>query len=167
MNAPELSSRQLELLLFYIKHIEEHGYQPTYREAATHFGITSRAIQDRLLQLARKGYCEMPVKRGDRCVRFPHLRFEHHFVSEPTPPEIVDEPHPQTGEIIRLALQTFFFNNDNEPAKVATMAETIGAAIPKVYAALNHDKEGIFRKVKGPGRAILWQLRTGAKDARV
>ena len=58
---------QHEVLAHLIDHVCEHGFQPTVAEMAEHFGVTPRAVRDRLDHLVRKGYLAAPVKRMERC----------------------------------------------------------------------------------------------------
>ena len=52
-----LTEKQRQLLMFIHGHIRRHGYPPTLREMAEHYGVRSpNAINDRLKALERKGY---------------------------------------------------------------------------------------------------------------
>jgi SOS-response transcriptional repressor LexA len=72
------SEKQMELLDYLIRHIEEHGFQPSYSEMAEHFGVTKNAIQGRLRGLARKGIIELPrrAKVRERAVVLKQVRFK-------------------------------------------------------------------------------------------
>jgi SOS-response transcriptional repressor LexA len=72
----EISEKQLETYLSIIRHVEEHGYQPTQQEMADALGVTRRAIFDRLRQFADKGFIFLPEGNIDRNIGLPHLRFE-------------------------------------------------------------------------------------------
>lgn len=50
-----LTARQLEVLDFIRRFVEDEGYPPTIREIAQHFAISIRAVQDHLAALEGKG----------------------------------------------------------------------------------------------------------------
>lgn len=55
----ELTEQQERVLRFIAKHISEEGAPPTFRGIAKHFGFAStRAAQDHVAALVRKGYLE-------------------------------------------------------------------------------------------------------------
>lgn len=55
----ELTEQQERVLRFVAKHISEEGAPPTFRGIAKHFGFAStRAAQDHVAALVRKGYLE-------------------------------------------------------------------------------------------------------------
>src|SRR5262245_29939665 len=55
----ELTEQQDKVLKFIAKHIAEEGAPPTFRGIARHFGFAStRAAQDHVAALVRKGYLE-------------------------------------------------------------------------------------------------------------
>lgn len=55
----ELTEQQERVLRFVAKHIAEQGAPPTFRGIAKHFGFAStRAAQDHVAALVRKGYLE-------------------------------------------------------------------------------------------------------------
>jgi repressor LexA len=52
-----LTSRQTQVLEFINQYLEDHGYPPTVREVAGHFGFRSpRAAHDHMKALERKGH---------------------------------------------------------------------------------------------------------------
>jgi SOS-response transcriptional repressor LexA len=72
----EVSQKQLELYRFLVHHIEENGYQPSHTEMADAFGVTKRAILDRLRQLEAKGLIEPPEAGRERAIRLKYVRFQ-------------------------------------------------------------------------------------------
>jgi repressor LexA len=55
----ELTDQQEKVLRFVARHISEQGAPPTFRGIAKHFGFAStRAAQDHVAALVRKGYLE-------------------------------------------------------------------------------------------------------------
>jgi repressor LexA len=77
---PELSEKQREVLEFLVRFIEENGYQPSLKEMAEFFGITKKALRDRIMQLRAKGYVNVPAERQERCLKLSNLRFKAVFV---------------------------------------------------------------------------------------
>jgi SOS-response transcriptional repressor LexA len=71
---PGMSDKQLEVFQHIIKHIQDHGYQPSVAEMAIHFEVTKRAILDRLKLLQEKGFIRQTGK--DRAIDLPHVRFQ-------------------------------------------------------------------------------------------
>lgn len=52
-----LTNRQAQVLAFISDHLAQHGYPPTVREVAAHFGFRSpRAAYDHVKALEKKGY---------------------------------------------------------------------------------------------------------------
>jgi repressor LexA len=59
-----LTKRQAEVLEFINRYLEEHGYPPTVREVAAHFGFRSpRAAHDHMKALQKKGYLRVRAGR--------------------------------------------------------------------------------------------------------
>jgi len=59
-----LTKRQAEVLEFINTYLEDHGYPPTVREVAAHFGFRSpRAAHDHMKALQRKGYLRVQAGR--------------------------------------------------------------------------------------------------------
>lgn len=57
--ADGLTKRQREILDYIMWYIEEHGYQPSYRDIGKYFGIKStRGVSDHIEALRRKGYLD-------------------------------------------------------------------------------------------------------------
>jgi repressor LexA len=55
-----LTKKQTEILAFIREHIAEHGYAPSYREIADHFGLSSPAtVHQHVQALAEKGVLEL------------------------------------------------------------------------------------------------------------
>ena len=56
-DAPRLTDRQREILVWITSYIDDYGYAPTWREIASAHNIGSmNAIRDHLGALERKGY---------------------------------------------------------------------------------------------------------------
>jgi hypothetical protein len=158
-----ITPAQEELYLFIISFIEEHGFQPSMTEQAEHFGISVKAVKDRQIQLAVKGFVELPPRHSDRCLRFKHVRFTRVVSPERSRgPDRAVEPNPVTGPLIRAALVEYFHQRDNAPATVAEMAAELRMAVQKVYVALEHGPGGRFEAL--PGRPQRWRL-TEASEA--
>lgn len=77
-----MSDKQLEIFQFIVAHIQDHGYQPSVSEMATHFEVTKRAILDRLKLLEEKGFIRHTGK--DRAIELPHVRFQAAATRRPT-----------------------------------------------------------------------------------
>lgn len=155
----EISEKQSELYVYIVRHVEQYGYQPSKTEMAEHFGVTNKAIGDRILQLANKGYIELPPKHSDRCVRLKHVTFRATLAEhEPEPPVTKTEPNPVTGPIIRDTLVRYFKNRNNRPATVAELAAENGFMVNKVYPALQHAPTGMFERVSSEGSVQRWRL---------
>lgn len=80
--AKKLSQKQAQLYLYLIEFIEKHGFQPTQREMAEHFGVDKKAIADRLRGLQRAGVIQLPGAGLERAIRFPFVRFKAGFHRE-------------------------------------------------------------------------------------
>lgn len=79
----ELTEKQAEVWKYLVDHVERHGFQPSNREMAEHFGIFPKALSDRLDQLASKGYIQFAGKWQDRCLKLNYVRFHAEFTEEP------------------------------------------------------------------------------------
>ncbi len=77
-----LSEKQAEVFQFIVEHVETHGFQPSNKEMAEHFGIYPKALSDRIGQLVLKGYIELPPKWSDRCFKLNHVRFRAEYTEE-------------------------------------------------------------------------------------
>lgn len=73
------SEKQLELLRFIIRHVEEHGFQPSQSEMCQEFGITKNAVTERLKNLERHGVIGLPEGNRERAVRLKHVKFRAYF----------------------------------------------------------------------------------------
>ena len=63
-----LTSRQRDILQFVVTHVEQNGYQPSFREIGKHFGITTpNGVRTHMLAMAKKGVVEM--SGGSRAIR--------------------------------------------------------------------------------------------------
>lgn len=71
----ELTETQIDVYMYWVRSVMERGFQPTFKEAAEHFGVYPKAIQDTLAQLARKGLVRLPPHHMDRCVVLSGVRF--------------------------------------------------------------------------------------------
>lgn len=60
----EITERQKEVLSFITNFTEANSYPPTIREIAEHFGISLKAVQDRIAALQKKGYLSSETKRS-------------------------------------------------------------------------------------------------------
>jgi DNA-binding MarR family transcriptional regulator len=60
-----------------------HGFQPSQREIAHHFGLTDNAILMRLKGLERHGLVELAGGSRERAVVLRHVRFKVYFSREP------------------------------------------------------------------------------------
>ena len=64
------SPAQHKTLIFISAYIVLYGYPPTFREMADHFGgISTNAVNDRLIGLERKGYISTPEDKRSRSIR--------------------------------------------------------------------------------------------------
>ncbi len=59
-----LTDRQREVLDYIAQYTEENGYPPTVRETSERFGVSLRAIQDRIAGLQKKGYLSLSEKKS-------------------------------------------------------------------------------------------------------
>jgi predicted DNA-binding protein YlxM (UPF0122 family) len=154
----EITEKQAEVFTYMVEHVQEYGYQPSMTEMAEHFGVTVKAIRDRLMQLAGKGYVELPPKHSDRCIRLKHVRFVATFADgDPLPPDDTPEAHPVSGPILRERVVDLLRNNKNSPTSVAEIARSLGTPRQHVYDAIKHDPNGVFVRVQG-SRGQLWKL---------
>ncbi len=67
-----LTEKQKKILLFIESYIKENGYPPSYREIASHSGITTpRGVQKHLIALEKKGFLKLErgKARGIRIIR--------------------------------------------------------------------------------------------------
>jgi DNA-binding transcriptional regulator YhcF (GntR family) len=69
----EVSDEQKEVYFYIIKHVEDHGFQPSVRELAEQFGINQASMYQRLKLLARKGFVELTG--GERSIILHHVTF--------------------------------------------------------------------------------------------
>lgn len=77
---PDASEKQLEVFEFIIRHVEDHGFQPSGAEMARHFGVTKTAIQARLKNLARRGFIEYGTGTRERAIVLTQVFFKAHAV---------------------------------------------------------------------------------------
>ncbi len=71
----DISDKQREVYLYIIHHVEQFGFQPSHREIAEHFGVTKRAISQRLNLLAEKGWVDLSDGNRERAVVLRHVKF--------------------------------------------------------------------------------------------
>ena len=88
----EITERQKEVLSFITNFTEANSYPPTIREIAEHFGISLKAVQDRIAALQKKGYLSSETKRS---------RFSSH--SRGFPAATV----PKSGILFMYSLESF------------------------------------------------------------
>lgn len=163
----DITDKQQELWLHIVGHVAEFGYQPSMTEMAEHFGVTVKAIRDRLVHLENKGYIRFPPKHSDRSIHLKHVSFVPQFrpgQPTPPPPEELPDPNPVAGPIMRTALVIYFQGRQNEPATVKEIADDLDQTKTLVYRVLNHDPDGQFEKLPGPP-ADRWRL-AGEKTRR-
>jgi Mn-dependent DtxR family transcriptional regulator len=157
----DISEKQAELYMYLVRHVEQYGYQPSLTEVAEAFGVTAKAVRDRLMQLANKGYVELGPKYADRCIRLRHVFFKAQLMpGTPDAPAQTREPHPQSGPVLREAIAEFLNQQDNAPATASEIATGLDVPRNKVYAALQHD-DGVFELINAPGATMRWRLRQG------
>jgi DNA-binding GntR family transcriptional regulator len=72
----KITEAQAEVWEHIISHVERFGYQPSLREMAEYFQVSAVAIRDRITQLARKGYVDLPPKYSERCLKLNNVKFE-------------------------------------------------------------------------------------------
>jgi len=75
----DITEKQAEVFTYILEFVENNGYQPSVKEMAEAFGISRKALRDRLMQLAMKGYVEMPIKHSERAIRLLHVKFVRKF----------------------------------------------------------------------------------------
>lgn len=165
-----LTQPQAEILLHVIRHVEEHGFQPSLTEMAETFGITVKATRDRLLQVAQKGYIEFPAKKQERCFRLKGVRFTATVSDEvPAPAEPGTVPYARSDsvhQVVSGALAEFFHSTDNEPATAADMEAWTGVAAPQLYEFLAYDEKNdrLFERVGKSGKAARWRMTSNSDD---
>jgi hypothetical protein len=162
----ELSEKQAELLNHLIRHVEQHGYQPSMTEMGEALGgITAKAVRDRLHQLARKGFVELSQKHVDRSIRLRYVKFTAVFDEQfnQPPPSAAVEKHPVSGPVFRRALKEWLEATGNEWTTAPQLAKEFDTAVDIIYDALEHDDEGVFEMKLGEGRgkkpARLWRVK--------
>lgn len=79
----EPSDKQMEVFRLIVATIQENGYQPSVAEMARHFGVTKRAILDRLQQLEEKGFVKCSRGR-DRAITLSYVKFRAVTMEHPT-----------------------------------------------------------------------------------
>lgn len=84
----EISEKQLEVLLYIIRHIEEFGFQPSIVEIGHHFGVDKRAIYGRMKLLEQKGFILMSGEGRDRAVILHGVAFKVLPQRKPGQPKI-------------------------------------------------------------------------------
>lgn len=62
------------MLNLLVRHLEEHGFQPTYRELAEHMGCSIFRIHTMMKSLQRRGLVALPGDNRERAVRLLHVR---------------------------------------------------------------------------------------------
>jgi DNA-binding MarR family transcriptional regulator len=77
------TAKQLRVLRYILAHVERHGFQPSQREIAQHFGLTDNAVLVRLKGLERHGLVELSGGARERAVVLRHVRFRVYFSKEP------------------------------------------------------------------------------------
>lgn len=60
-----LTKRQRDILEFILRYLDEHGYQPSFRDIGEYFGIKStRAVSDHINAIKRKGFLDTDPNRA-------------------------------------------------------------------------------------------------------
>lgn len=164
-----ITEPQAQVLLLIIRHVEEHGFQPSLTELAETLGITVKSVRDRMLQLAQKGYVEFPGKKMERCFRLKNVTFKAVIDDRPpvpvaptAVPAAIGDP---TADVVRKALAEYLRMVDNEPQTVAELAAGVGAPETHVYEVVNRHAGEVFEKVAWNKRGSKWRLavRAGKK----
>lgn len=75
------TDRQKEVLRFVVEFIEQHGYQPSRREIAEHFGVAPNSIMGHLRGLEQRGFIDLSNGK-DRAMRIPNVYFRAIKVKE-------------------------------------------------------------------------------------
>jgi repressor LexA len=65
----ERTEKQKELYDYIVAHVKDKFHMPTIKEMAEHFGISTKAIYDRLTGLKNKGWVYMSKEVKERNVR--------------------------------------------------------------------------------------------------
>lgn len=73
------TDKQTELLKYIIDFTQEHGYQPTRAEMASHFNVAVNAVNERLKGLARRGIIDLD-NAADRAIGLGSIRFKAYVV---------------------------------------------------------------------------------------
>jgi SOS-response transcriptional repressor LexA len=79
---PNPSEKQLELVLFIIRHVERWGYQPSRSEMAAHFKVTKSAINGRLIEAEARGIIKIQPGK-ERAILLKYIRFQATTSDEP------------------------------------------------------------------------------------
>lgn len=165
-----LTELQAQVLMLIIRHVEEHGFQPSMTELAETLGVTVKSVRDRLLQVAQKGYLEFPGKKQERCYRLKGVRFtatvEDREPEPPRPGTVPSRNGERADEVVAGALAEFFHATDNEPATVADMAAGTGVPAPQLYEFMSTDQQGRgqFERVGKEGKAAKWRMAVAGDD---
>jgi Mn-dependent DtxR family transcriptional regulator len=70
-----MTDTQTEYYLYLLKHVEDHGYQPSYKEMAEVFGVTPKSVKDIFLNLEAQGVLELGDYRQERSIRLKGVKF--------------------------------------------------------------------------------------------
>jgi DNA-binding Lrp family transcriptional regulator len=145
----EVTDKQREVWHYYLAYACRNGFQPTITEVAARFGVTRRAIADRLVQLAVKGIVELPRAAQERCYRFIFVRFQpdvDNIFLESLPP--LSAPLAQTWRF----LIDFVSANGFQPNRME-MAGALGLSPAGVnYRVANLVTKGYARYTLAPAR---------------
>ena len=76
----EITEPQAQVFKYIVKHVCEHGFQPSTTEMATHFGVSRRAIADRIKQLASKGYVHLTPLFQSRNLILTGVKYEAEYL---------------------------------------------------------------------------------------
>lgn len=76
------SEKQLEIIQYIIKYVEENGFQPSYSEMADYFGISKTAIQNRIRGLIKRSMIEDNATGRERALAIRGIRYKAYVVEE-------------------------------------------------------------------------------------
>lgn len=78
----QLTPKQLQLMPFLIRHVEEYGFQPNCVELGEFLGITPPAVLARIRYLVEKGLLGQSKPNSERCVPLLGCKFLAYQVDE-------------------------------------------------------------------------------------
>ena len=160
---PELSEKQAEVWAFVVEHVCRHGFQPTIREMAEHFGVTPKAILDRIAHLANKGYVETGAKASERCLRLKSVTFVAVHSDEPPEPRPAPVDRTAAGPAHRQAMADYLASAGNAWTATIVLAEAAGVDAFTARKVLADSPPGLFEST-AQGVGNLWRLDLTASE---